>query len=291
MKQNKTHSLIVVLVFLVLVFNVFILPAYAIKKPFNTSNLFPKSQGEVKPTPTTDLFTVDLESSIPIERPTRSLGSKDSSTHSNLSYSVNGSIFSYTTSLTSTNLTDYYFFSVPQDKNILLNLQSSNPNYRVVLYRVNYSLGQAYPTNIGTTSGHFAFNNTTDPNNPNDPNSPNRFHAGDWLLVVNSTGTVGNSYTINLNVSGPPLALTPTISSLASQSVVWPYPNGDLYLNDTYIANTKNVNPHLDWKREFYFSSGGSYSSRSHDISEVRVSSTAIPEIIHQFYALRTFPL
>jgi len=45
--------------------------------------------------------------------------------------------------------------------------------------------------------------------------------------------------------------------------------------NNNHIANTtqaENTNPHLDWSRHFYFSSGGSYQARDHDIADARVS-------------------
>lgn len=84
-----------------------------------------------------------------------------------------------------------------------------------------------------------------------------------------------SSYNIYMNASSPSGANLVMSSSSALQSVAWGYPNGNVYLNDAYICNTQktpNINPHLDWQRHFYFSSGGNYTAREHDISDARVS-------------------
>ncbi|MDR6778899.1 MULTISPECIES: hypothetical protein [Paenibacillus] len=84
--------------------------------------------------------------------------------------------------------------------------------------------------------------------------------AGDWGLRVTSTGTVGESYSIHMNAASP--ADTPIngkAAKLTSYSnnllyTVIKYPNGDIKVNGTQIANTTVANPNLEWSREFNFS-------------------------------------
>ena len=117
----------------------------------------------------------------------------------------------------------------------------------------------AYPAGLGYTIGSV-------------PARANDLSAGDWGLLVTSSGTVGNTYRIDMNAAGPGGVASIESSTDTLNSVVWRYPNNDLYFNNTFIANTDQANSNLDWSRPFYFSSGGSYQSRDHDIAEARVS-------------------
>ncbi|MEK5506619.1 MULTISPECIES: hypothetical protein [unclassified Paenibacillus] len=184
-------------------------------------------------------------------------------------FNVNGDLMSFEDSLTTADPTDFWFFNVPTDRSILAQIKSSNPNYRFDLYSIDWSTGTASLTGFGGKASELKF--ATD------------LKAGDWGLRVTSTGTVGESYSIHMNAASP--ADTPIngkTAKLTSYSnnllyTVIEYPNGDIKVNGTQIANTTVANPNLEWSREFNFSSGGSYSSRSHNVSDVRIKSITTP--------------
>ncbi|AET57663.1 hypothetical protein HPL003_04470 [Paenibacillus terrae HPL-003] len=184
-------------------------------------------------------------------------------------FNVNGDLMGFTDSLTTADPTDFWFFNVPTDRSILAQIRSSNPNYRFDLYSIDWSTGTASLTGFGGKASELKF--ATD------------LKAGDWGLRVTSTGAVGESYSIHMNAASPadsPInGKTAKLTSYSNNLIytVIEYPNGDIKVNGAQIANTTTVNPNLNWNREFYFSYGGSYNSRTHDVSEVRVKSITTP--------------
>lgn len=250
-KMNKGKILITMLV-LFLISSIFVVPVFAESSSFsNTKNIL-GAQSKLYETALTGTITPDLENRISIGNPQFTVMSN---------YNVNGDLLDHSDSLTTEDSTDFYFFSVPDTRSAIFRILSSNPNYRVDLYEIDWDTNTAYPVGLGGTSGNDLF--------------ANGLYAADWGLMVTSTGTVGDTYSIQMNVSSPGGATSLMKTSGALQSTVWGYSNGDLYLNENYIASTTqavNTNPHLNWERKFYFTSGGNYQSRDHDISDARVS-------------------
>ncbi len=256
MNRKRKHLVVTIIMMLALMFSTLTLPVSAESLSDHTSQLLPEFQVNMKNasvlgegTSLSETIKTNRENSIKISKPEYSTKS---------AYFVNDDLFSYSNVLTTATPGDLYFFSVPDDRNIIFKLQSSNPNYRVDLLYVDWNTGTAYITPYGCTSGsNFIGHGLT---------------AGDWALNITSSGTAGDTYRIDMNAAGPAgiasiEAITDTLNS-----VVWKYQNNDLYFNNTFIANTEQGNPQLSWERYFYFSSGGSYNSREHDIDDVRVS-------------------
>lgn len=251
MKGN--HLTVTTLMMLVLIFSMLVAPVSAKNPSADISQLLSEFQLNMQETSLLGTINTNQEKGIKISKPEPSVKS---------AYNVTEDLLSYSDSLTTADPSDFYFFSVPDTRTIIFQLQSSNTNYRVDLYSINWSTGTASPVGLGYTIGSV-------------PAMANDLTAGDWGLMVISSGTVGNTYRIDMNAAGPGGATSLESSTNTLNSVVWRYPNNDLYFNNTYIANTTqaaNTNPNLDWTREFYFSSGGSYQSRTHEISDARVS-------------------
>lgn len=61
--------------------------------------------------------------------------------------------------------------------------------------------------------------------------------------------------------------------------------NESYLIDGKYVLNTNESNPHLDWERNYYFSSGGGYSQRKHSISNVKVKSISRPVSYTSSYA------
>ena len=68
--------------------------------------------------------------------------------------------------------------------------QSSNNNYRVNLYSIDWNTGTATPKGPGYTIGSA-------------PAMLNDLYAGDYGLYVTSSGAVGDTYIIDMNAAGP----------------------------------------------------------------------------------------
>lgn len=190
-------------------------------------------------------------------------------------FNVTGDLMSFNDSLTAADPSDFWFFSVPSNRSILTQIRSTNSNYRVDLYSIDWSTGTATPTPFGGKAGEIKF--ATD------------LGAGDWGLRVTSTGTVGDSYSIHANMANPSVipdpnnpAKTAKLTSYSENliSAVMEYPNGDITVNGLKVGNTSsvsNINAHLDWYRTYTFSNSGAHSSLNHDISDVKIKSVTIP--------------
>ncbi|AKG37601.1 hypothetical protein VK70_04580 [Paenibacillus durus ATCC 35681] len=220
---------------------------------------------------TADPIKIDKADAIKVSRPKQ----PEFSTMSN--YNVTGDLMNFNDSLTAADPTDFWFFNVPTDRSILFEIKSSNPDYRVELYSIDWSTGTATSTNFWGSPGSIKF--ATD------------LSAGDWGLRVTSTGTVETDYSIHMNAanpSDPTYAASVMSYSTSLLYVVMEYPNNDVLLNGNYIANTTpaaNTNPQLNWERNYTFSWDGNYSTRNHRISDARVASVTTPVNYSSHYA------
>lgn len=168
---------------------------------------------------------------------------------------------------------DFHFFSVTGDKFLLARLVSVNADYWARLYIVDYETSTATPTNIW--------------GNPNDLIQLNGLPQGDYAFIIGSNGTLGNSYSLQINATNPAGNIVDgTYTSSLQQFVLW-YSNSDVYTNGTYVCNVGSgaSTAHLDWEREYYFSYGGNYSRRTHNISDVKILGVSGPYSYSSSYA------
>lgn len=203
----------------------------------------------------------DKKAGIAVERPIVT----------NAVYEVDGSLMNFTDSLQADDPDDYWFFSVNTDRSMVLKLLSGNSDYLAQLYIVDWSTGQAYPTSVGA----YAQTQIALKNLP----------AGDYLFRVYSEGSVGDAYTLRMNAANPADYSSLTSISDSLKYVVAAYANGDIYSSGVLVGNTQGNNTHLDWKREYYFSWGSGYSSRTHEISNVKIASVSAPVSYTSSYA------
>ncbi|QPA31784.1 hypothetical protein [Thermaerobacillus caldiproteolyticus] len=103
-------------------------------------------------------------------------------------YGVGGLILNTQDSLTEEDPMDLFFFSPTSDKILVSRILSGNEDYILQLYVVDYENGLAYPTEFTTSPGKLMLINIP---------------AGDYALGVLSKGTLGDSYTIQMNASNP----------------------------------------------------------------------------------------
>lgn len=234
-------------------------------EPFNELALkFPGSSGvdaEELDMKVFDSLDVDKEAAIAVEAPIVT----------NAVYELDGALMNFTETLQPEDPEDMFFFSVDSDRSMILKLLSGNADYLAQLYIVDWSTGDAYPTSVGA----YAQTQITLKNLP----------AGDYLFRVYSEGSVGNAYNLRLNATNPANFQNFTSISDSLKYVVASYANGDLYASGTYIGNTLNHNSNMDWTREFYFSWGNGYNSRTHKVSNVKIGSISAPVSYSSAYA------
>ncbi|WP_067839112.1 hypothetical protein [Amphibacillus sediminis] len=187
------------------------------------------------------------------------------------SYLIDSDRFIYSDSLTESDPDDWWFFSVDSDRSILFQLDSAISDYYVQLYLIDWSTGTAYPTALGGQAGQTIAHSS--------------LPEGDWALRVFSEGTVGDAYTLRMNASNPEGASGVISSSTSLQYLVLSYPNGDIYVNGSYLANQTGNNSHLDWERVFMFSWDGNYNQRTHSISSVKIRNISAPVSYQSNYA------
>ncbi|MNW38005.1 hypothetical protein D3C74_150610 [compost metagenome] len=130
----------------------------------------------------------------------------------------------------------------------VLLLKSSNPDYRFDLYSIDWSTDLASLTRFGGRVSELKF--------------AKDLKAGDWGLRISSAGRCrrGICYSYECDLASRFISPDNSLSENLSHTVV-EYPNGDIKVNGVQVANTKIANPDLSWKREFDFSSHGSYST------------------------------
>ena len=176
--------------------------------------------------------------------------------------------------LTAANGEDWHFFKVTKDRIIFMQLKSNNPSYKVTLYIVDYEEGTATPTNFQATATGASV-------------GANGLEAGDYLLVVTSSGTLGDSYSLGINAANPAGILKAYEYTPSLQQGKVLYANDDYYVNGTFVLNSKPgaSMAHLRWNRSFYFSYGGNSSSRTHDVDDVRIRDIKGPFTYSSNYA------
>lgn len=107
--------------------------------------------------------------------------------------------------------------------------------------------------------------------------------SGDWALRVYSADTLGDDYTVNMNATNPPNAVTVYSTSASLHYAVLGYENGNILLNGSHIANKEENN--LNWEREYYFSYDRNYNQRTHEISDVKIQGISSPVRYSSNYA------
>ncbi|MBM7540040.1 hypothetical protein [Amphibacillus cookii] len=192
-------------------------------------------------------------------------------------YTTSGSIatdsdrFIDSGSLTDASQNDLWFFTVDSNRTIIFQLDSDNSDYFVELYRVDWSNGTATPMGLKGQSGETVAHSS--------------LPEGDWALVVNSKGEVGQPYTIRMNATNPQGATGIVSASTSLQYLVLSYGNGDVYANGSYVFNELEANDHLDWERNFVFEWDGNYNRRLHKVSSVKIKSISAPVSYQASYA------
>ncbi|GAA0368185.1 hypothetical protein [Bacillus horti] len=184
---------------------------------------------------------------------------------------VEGGHLDYINALTATNPDDFYFFSTTDDKSMRKRLISNNEEYVAQLYVVDWSVGQAYPTNVIVPAGYtFGLQELPE---------------GDYAIRIQSLGGLGDYYRISMNAMNPPNYTSILSSSASLRDIVAQYANGDIYSSGIFVATIGGTNEHLNWEREDYFSWGSGYTRRSHVISSVKFSSVLGPVTYSSNYA------
>ncbi|MFW5437452.1 hypothetical protein [Paenibacillus apiarius] len=187
------------------------------------------------------------------------------------SYNVADALMNFNDTLTAEDPDDLWFFKVPSDRSMIMNLVSGNSAYVARLYLVDWNAGEAAATNVSVSAGHQI--------------SLKELPAGDYAIRVYSDGTVGDSYTIRMNAMNKANYSSLLHASASLLYVVAEYPDGAVYSNGVYVGTGKGENPHLDWKREFTNSWGSGYTHRSHNISSVKIKSISAPVKYSSSYA------
>jgi hypothetical protein len=176
--------------------------------------------------------------------------------------------------LTETNDVDFHFFSVTSSKFLLTRLVSSNADYWAQLYIIDYVAGTATPTSVGNYAGNLI--------------ALNGLPQGDYAFVVASDDALGDSYSLQINATNPSGSYAGILTITSSlQQFVLQYSNNDIYANGIYVCNVGSgaSTAHLDWEREYYFSYGGNYSQRTHNISDVKILGVSGPYSYSSSYA------
>lgn len=187
-------------------------------------------------------------------------------TRSNMQFT--GGYLYHEDTLTSSDATDMYFFSVPSTKFMTFRINSNNPNYIVELGMVDWEAGIYYPVDVVAT--------------PNDGITPiDGVFGGDWALRVYSSGTVGNSYTVAANVQSPTNVVEiQYINADLSRQIV-KLTSGEIYQNNINLTKAINnirnsavtFNMEDSWP---VYPSGTEYYT--HDISNGKISTISCGE-------------
>lgn len=178
---------------------------------------------------------------------------------------------------------EMHFFSVTKNALLLLGLTSTNANYYVQLYIIDYTTGQATPTNITITAGNVT--------------ALNGLPTGDYMFYVGSTSTVGDEYSLMINTENASGNLTIEYVGPTLENTMIYYANGDLYANGKLAFNC--IDPDLsafEWTRVFQLNyPGGGYHARVHGISDVKIKSIDLTPITYSSnytsstYAIRIY--
>lgn len=186
-------------------------------------------------------------------------------------YQVNELVLNTTDSLTTADSADLFFFSASSNKTLLAQLLSTNNDYELELYLVDWSNMVLYNTGIVKANNELLV--LTD------------LPTGDYALEIRSKGSLGDNYNLNMNASNPAnftevLTLTNSLKQFVAK-----YADGSVYTNGKYVLNLNGDNSHLDWERNFRFSDNGGYTQRNHSISNVKIKNISQPISYSSSYA------
>lgn len=223
-----------------------------------------------------DTTSSDTTSSDVTSSDTTSSDTTSSTVDTPTVYSLSGSMLAYTTSLTSSSSETYYKFSVSSDKYMALGLSSSNTNYYAWLLKYNSSSNSFVAQDFYVAAGN--------------SNILSDLPSGEYALAVFSTGTVGDSYTIEINCANP---ANPTNTYILTfDLMVFGYTTGidttdavdaedlkygsdydtynSVYVNGSQLfQNNAEVGTALDWKNTKTVSTTYTYNNLSQIIREV----------------------
>lgn len=106
--------------------------------------------------------------------------------------SIDGLAINQSAVLTEDDPVDLWFLSTSSPQALISRITSSNPDYFVQLFVVDYETGQAYPTDLIQPAGSLL--------------GLTNLPAGDYAFGITSGGEFGDSYTIQVNAKTRPIS-------------------------------------------------------------------------------------
>lgn len=204
-------------------------------------------------------FKVDKKNGISIKRK----AAKDGKMRTSAIRSIDGLAINQSVVLSEDDPVDLWFLSTSSPQALISRITSSNPDYFVQLFVVDYETGQAYPTDLIQPAGSLL--------------GLTNLPAGDYAFGITSGGDFGDSYTLQVNAKNPPNFTGAVSLSSTLQYFVAEYANGDVFANGAKVYNKQSKTADYEWERVFYFSYDGKYEQRTHSISSVKVKSISAP--------------
>nr|WP_259407191.1 hypothetical protein [Bacillus safensis] len=204
-------------------------------------------------------FKVNKKKGISIKRK----AAKEGKMRTSAVRSIDGLAINQSAVLTEDDPVDLWFLSTSSPQALISRITSSNPDYFVQLFVVDYETGQAYPTDLIQPAGSLL--------------GLTSLPAGDYAFGITSGGEFGDSYTIQVNAKNPPNFTGAVSLSSTLQYFVAEYANGDVFANGTKVYNKQTKTANYEWERVFYFSYDGKYEQRTHSISSVKVKNISAP--------------
>ena len=204
-------------------------------------------------------FKVDKKKGMSIKRK----AAKDGKMRTSAVHSIDGLAINQSSVLTEDDPVDLWLLSTSSSQALVSRITSSNPDYFVQLFVVDYETGQAYPTDLIQPAGSLL--------------ALTNLPAGDYAFGITSGGDFGDSYTLQVNAKNPPNFTGAVSLSSTLQYFVAEYANGDVFANGTKVYNKQTKTADYEWKRVFYFPYDGNFEQRTHQISSVKVKNISAP--------------
>lgn len=204
-------------------------------------------------------FKVDKKNGISIKRK----AAKDGQMRTSSVRSIDGLAINQSVVLSENDPVDLWLLSTTSPQALISRITSSNPDYFVQLFVVDYETGQAYPTDLIQPAGSLL--------------GLTNLPAGDYAFGITSGGDFGDSYTLQVNAKNPPNFAGAVSLSSTLQYFVAEYANGDVFANGTKVYNKQSKTADYKWERVFYFSYDGKYDQRTHSVESVKVKSISAP--------------
>ncbi|CAM5473982.1 hypothetical protein [Bacillus safensis FO-36b] [Bacillus safensis subsp. safensis] len=165
-------------------------------------------------------FKVNKKKGISIKRK----AAKEGKMRTSAVRSIDGLAINQSAVLTEDDPVDLWFLSTSSPQALISRITSSNPDYFVQLFVVDYETGQAYPTDLIQPAGSLL--------------GLTNLPAGDYAFGITSGGEFGDSYTIQVNAKNPPNFTGAVSLSSTLQYFVAEYANGDVFANGTKYTIT-----------------------------------------------------